>query len=220
MATCWRCANQGETPACIFQLEPYRLYAAGIGHRAASGQALAAQGAFFHLFNHMLMKGLAFLAVGALMYALFLTSGVQGSHKALNISDLAGAAKSYPLAALALSIALLGLGGLPPLAGFMSKWQIFVAGFSTQNAWIMALVVFAALNSVLSLGYYAPLVNMMYREKAVQSDADRKTAAVRYAAFTGCAGVSGSSVGLFPRFDGLADRAGFTHVDRNVQPLG
>ncbi len=47
----------------------------------------------------------------------------------------------------------------------MSKWQIFVAGFSTQNIWIMALVVFAALNSVLSLAYYAPLVNIMYREK-------------------------------------------------------
>jgi proton-translocating NADH-quinone oxidoreductase chain N len=137
----------------------------GLGIALQSGQALGAQGAFFHLFNHMLMKGLAFLAVGAVMYALFLTSGVQGSHKALDISDLAGAAKSYPLAALALSIAVLGLGGLPPLAGFMSKWQIFVAGFSTQNVWVMALVVFAALNSVLSLGYYAPLVNIMYREK-------------------------------------------------------
>ena len=60
---------------------------------------------------------------------------------------------------------MLGLGGLPPLAGFMSKWQIFVAGFDTKNIWIMALVVFAALNSVLSLAYYAPLVNVMYREK-------------------------------------------------------
>jgi proton-translocating NADH-quinone oxidoreductase chain N len=137
----------------------------GLGIALQSGEALGAQGAFFHLFNHMLMKGLAFLAVGAVMYALFLTSGVQGSHKALDISDLAGAAKSYPLAALALSIAVLGLGGLPPLAGFMSKWQIFVAGFDTHNIWIMALVVFAALNSVLSLGYYAPLVNVMYREK-------------------------------------------------------
>jgi len=62
-----------------------------------------------------------------------------------------------------MSIALLGLGGLPPLAGFMSKWQIFVGGFDTQNGWIMALMVFMALNSVLSLGYYAPLVNLMYR---------------------------------------------------------
>ena len=137
----------------------------GLGIALQSGQALGAQGAFFHLFNHMLMKGLAFLAVGALMYGLFLTKAVQGSHKAIEISDLAGAAKRYPLAALALGIAVLGLGGLPPLAGFMSKWQIFVAGFATQNVWIMALVIFAALNSVLSLGYYAPLVNVMYREK-------------------------------------------------------
>ena len=40
--------------------------------------------------------------------------------------------------ALAFSLAVLGLGGLPPLAGFMSKWQIFVAGFETHNAGIEA----------------------------------------------------------------------------------
>jgi NADH:ubiquinone oxidoreductase subunit 2 (subunit N) len=47
----------------------------------------------------------------------------------------------------------------------MSKWQIFVAGFQTQNTWIIVLMIFMALNSVLSLGYYAPLVNMMYRRE-------------------------------------------------------
>jgi NADH:ubiquinone oxidoreductase subunit 2 (subunit N) len=106
------------------------------------------------------MKGLAFLAVGALIYGLYLQNN---SSKPLLISDLAGVAQKYPLTALTLSIALLGLGGLPPLAGFMSKWQIFTGGFQTQNIWIMALIVFAALNSVLSLGYYAPLINVMYR---------------------------------------------------------
>ena len=60
---------------------------------------------------------------------------------------------------------MLGLGGLPPLSGFMSKWQIFVAGFQTQALWVQALVIFAALNSVLSLGYYAPLVNALYRRE-------------------------------------------------------
>ena len=125
----------------------------------AQGQA-GAQGAMFHLITHMLMKGLAFLAVGALIYGLYLQNG---SHNALMVSDLAGAAQKYPIVALSMSIALLGLGGLPPLAGFMSKWQIFVGGFNTQNGWIMALMVFMALNSVLSLGYYAPLVNLMYR---------------------------------------------------------
>ena len=133
----------------------------GLGIALYSGVALGAQGAFFHLFNHMLMKGLAFLSVGALIYGIFLQND---SHASLMISDLAGTAQKYPWVALALSIAVLGLGGLPPLAGFMSKWQIFEAGFQTQNTWIIALMVFMALNSVLSLAYYAPLVNMMYRK--------------------------------------------------------
>ncbi len=133
----------------------------GLGIALYSGMELGAQGAFFHLFNHMLMKGLAFLSVGALIYGLFLKND---SHASLKISDLAGTAQKYPMVALALSIAVLGLGGLPPLAGFMSKWQIFVAGFQTQNTWIIVLMIFMALNSVLSLAYYAPLVNMMYRK--------------------------------------------------------
>ena len=133
----------------------------GLGIALYSGMELGAQGAFFHLFNHMLMKGLAFLSVGALIYGLFLQND---SHASLKITDLAGTAQKYPMVALALSIAVLGLGGLPPLAGFMSKWQIFVAGFQTQNTWIITLMVFMALNSVLSLAYYAPLVNMMYRK--------------------------------------------------------
>ena len=133
----------------------------GLGVALYSGMELGAQGAFFHLFNHMLMKGLAFLSVGALIYGLFLQND---SHASLKITDLAGTAQKYPMVALALSIAVLGLGGLPPLAGFMSKWQIFVAGFQTQNTWIITLMVFMALNSVLSLAYYAPLVNMMYRK--------------------------------------------------------
>lgn len=134
----------------------------GLGIAISSGIALGAQGAFFHLFTHMLMKGLAFLAVGALMYGLFLQND---SHDSLKVQDLAGAAGKYPWVALALSIAVLALGGMPPLAGFMSKWQIFVAGFASGNAWIVGLMIFMALNSVLSLAYYAPLVNLMYRSE-------------------------------------------------------
>ena len=135
----------------------------GLGIALYAGVTLGAQGAFFHVVTHMLMKGLAFLSVGALMYGMFLQND---SHASLKVADLAGAAQKYPVAALGLSLAVLALGGLPPLAGFMSKWQIFVAGFQTQNAWIVALMIFMALNSVLSLGYYAPLVNRMYRREA------------------------------------------------------
>lgn len=138
----------------------------GLGIAFAFNSAEAASGSFFHLLNHGMMKGLAFLSAGVLLYTLY---AVKGSHQPLMISDLAGAARRYPLAAFSLSIAVLGLGGLPPLSGFMSKWQIFVAGFHTQNPWILALVIFAALNSVLSLGYYAPLVNAMYRQSPSQA---------------------------------------------------
>ena len=132
----------------------------GLGISFYSGNAAGAQGSLFHLFNHGLMKGLAFLSAGAFLYTLHIRTG---DHEPLRNSDLAGAARRYPLAALTLSIAVLALGGLPPLAGFMSEWQIFAAGFQTQNLWIDLAVIFAALNSVLSLAYYAPLVNAMYR---------------------------------------------------------
>ncbi|HTX89745.1 MAG TPA: proton-conducting transporter membrane subunit [Anaerolineales bacterium] len=134
----------------------------GLGITFYTAQAAGAQGSLFHLLTHALMKGLAFLSAGVLLYCLYIADG---KHGPLLVEDLAGAAKRYPLAALGLSLAVLGLGGLPPLAGFMSKWQIFVAGFQTRNLWIELLVVFAALNSVLSLAYYAPLVNAMYRLK-------------------------------------------------------
>jgi proton-translocating NADH-quinone oxidoreductase chain N len=138
----------------------------GLGIAMYAGQEAGAQGGLFHLLNHGLMKGLAFFAAGALLYALH---AVKGDHSPLTVSDLDGAAQRYPLAALALSLAVLGLGGLPPLAGFMSKWQILVAGFAAHNFLIGALVVFAALNSVLSLAYYAPLVNAVYRKRPSQA---------------------------------------------------
>ncbi len=136
----------------------------GIGVALYAGQAAGAQGGMFHLLNHGLMKGLAFLSAGALLYAISHAINAHEDHGPLTIADLDGAARRYPLPALALSLAVLGLGGLPPLAGFMSKWQIFVAGFQTQSLVIGALVIFAALNSVLSLAYYAPLVNAVYKK--------------------------------------------------------
>ncbi len=141
----------------------------GLGIAFYAGEANGAQGGFFHLFNHGLMKGLAFLSAGALLYVLHIAVGDHGS---LTVDDLAGASRRYPLVALTLSLAVLGLGGLPPLAGFMSKWQIFMAGVETHSRLLIWLVLFGALNSVLSLAYYVPLVNAVYRlepSAAVQS---------------------------------------------------
>ena len=134
----------------------------GFGVAVGYGIANGAAGGFFHLANHALMKGLAFMAVGALLYSMKIA---HGSHEPLVVQDLDGASNRYPVTAFALSVALLALGGLPPLSGFMSKWQIMAAGFETRNAGVEMLVIFAAVNSVLSLAYYAPLVNRMYRNE-------------------------------------------------------
>ncbi len=133
----------------------------GVGIGVYAGEAAGTQGGVFHLLTHGLMSGVAFLAAGALLYALRWSERERGE---LTVADLAGVARRYPAVALVLSIAVLGLGGLPPFAGFMSKWQILVAGFETGNLAIAALVVFAALNSVFSLAYYTPLVNAAYRQ--------------------------------------------------------
>ncbi len=138
----------------------------GLGTAVSFQSELAARGAFFHLLNHGMMKGLAFLAAGVFLWAFF---AGRGSHQALTVSDLNGASRRYPLAAFALSIAVLALGGLPPFSGFMSKWQIFTGSFLSGEGIVQALVIFAALNSVLSLAYYAPIVNNLYRREPSQA---------------------------------------------------
>lgn len=134
----------------------------GFGTMIVFSSLQGAMGGSFHLFTHGLMKTLAFLAAGALLFNLHIA---RGDHNPLILDDLNGASQKYPLVSFAFSVAVLALGGLPPLAGFMSKWQIFVSGAQTQNTWMLILVLFAALNSVLSLGYYAPLVNRLYRKQ-------------------------------------------------------
>lgn len=137
----------------------------GLGIAIYVGNVNGAVGGLFHLFNHGLMKGLAFLSAGALLYVLHIAVE---DHNPLTISDLTGASRRYPIVSLAFSIALLSLGGIPFLAGFMSKWQIIVSGFETRNMVVAALVIFAALNSVFSLVYYLPLINSVYkREQSV-----------------------------------------------------
>lgn len=132
----------------------------GLGLTVYAGEVTGGQGGFFHLLTHGLTKGLAFLAVGALLYGLHTAVN---DHTPLTINELSGTAWRYPLVAAAFTLALLSLGGIPPLAGFMSKWQILLAGMATGQAIIIGFVAFAAFNSFLSLAYYVPLVQVVFR---------------------------------------------------------
>ena len=134
----------------------YIVLAIGIG--VATQSLPGMRGAMLHLFVHGLMKALAFLAVGAFAFARLPGE----ARSSLTIRDLNGAARRYPGMALALTIALLSLTGIPLLAGFVSKWQILVAGVSSGSGVIVGLIVFAALNTAFSLAYYLRVVNALY----------------------------------------------------------
>lgn len=134
----------------------------GIGVAVTFNQINGAEGSMFHLFTHGLMKSLAFLGIGAMLYALLI---MRGKDRPLELDDLSGAGRRYPLEAFTITISLFALGGLPLMAGFMSKWQIFLSGIQTQNPWMIALIIYAGLNSMFCLVYYTPVIARMYRTK-------------------------------------------------------
>jgi NAD(P)H-quinone oxidoreductase subunit 2 len=74
------------------------------------------------------------------------------------ISEYAGLYQKDPLLTLGLSICLLSLGGIPPLAGFFGKIYLFWAGW---QAGLYGLVLLGLITSVASIYYYIRVVKMM-----------------------------------------------------------
>ncbi|MEM6790683.1 MAG: NADH-quinone oxidoreductase subunit N [Myxococcota bacterium] len=84
--------------------------------------------------------------------------------EAVSFEDLAGIGKRHPAAALALSLFLLSLAGIPPTAGFFGKLYILRASI---GAGLNGLAVLVLLNSVLAAYYYLRVLAYMYmREPA------------------------------------------------------
>lgn len=102
----------------------------------------------FYLFIYLFMNLGAFTCI--ILFALR-----TGSDK---ISDYAGLYQKDPLLTLGLSLCLLSLGGIPPLAGFFGKIYIFWAGWQDGR---YGLVLTALITSVISIYYYIRVVKMM-----------------------------------------------------------
>jgi NADH:ubiquinone oxidoreductase subunit 2 (subunit N) len=135
------------------------LMALGIGIYAGTDAGMRA--AMLHLLIHGIMKAMAFLAVGSVTY---LWRQSDRAEQSLTVEDLKGLAYHEPLLATMFTISLLSLAGVPPFAGFMSKWLIFSAGVTSGVWFIDVLIVFAAVNSVISLGYYLPVINAIFKD--------------------------------------------------------
>ena len=81
--------------------------------------------------------------------------------------DFRGLGSKAPIAALALTVFLFSLTGIPPFAGFAGKYLIFAAVVQRGGFWYVLLAVIGVLNSAVSLFYYARIIKAMYLEEAV-----------------------------------------------------
>ena len=94
------------------------------------------------------------------------------------ISEYSGLYQKDPLLTLGLSICLLSLGGIPPLAGFFGKLYLFWAGW---QAGAYGLVLVGLITSVISIYYYIRVVKMMVvKEPQEMSDVVKNYPEVRW----------------------------------------
>src|SRR5262249_44549066 len=97
----------------------------------------------------------------------------------LLLDDWGGLGTRHPAAALAMTIFLLSLGGIPPTAGFFGKFYIFKAAL--ESSALLPLVVIAVLNSVISIYYYLKVVMVMYFREAGRETVPLRSAPVTLA---------------------------------------
>jgi NADH-quinone oxidoreductase subunit N len=121
-----------------------------IGFVAGTGAAQA--GMLFYLLAY------AFMNIGAFGVVALLAKKEEEYDK---VSDFAGLGFKHPLMGVAMAIFMFSLAGLPPTAGFMGKFYIFAEAIKAGYIW---LVIFGAINSIISIYYYIRVVKVMYFE--------------------------------------------------------
>ncbi len=129
----------------------YILTAVGLG------TTIGLTAGIFHAVNHMLFKGLLFLAAGAVLHQ---TGGVT------DIDKLGGLAKKMPYTTAYFLIGAAAISGIPPFNGFASKWMIYQAaytkGLDTGNFYYIIVAIIALIVSVMTLAYFVKIVQAVF----------------------------------------------------------
>jgi NADH-quinone oxidoreductase subunit N len=112
---------------------------------ALSGSGVALPGLLYYF--------AAYLAANVGAFAVVASTG------RFEIPDNRALIRSQPLLALAMLVSLLSLVGIPPLAGFVGKFALFVATMQAGYTWLMVL---GLINSALSLFYYLRVIAPMF----------------------------------------------------------
>ncbi len=116
---------------------------------------LASDGVILHLAGYGVTNLAAFLCV-IIFY---------NATRREDIADFAGLADRAPYLAMALTVSLFSLAGLPFFAGFITKFYLFTAAAEGGLLWLVGL---AIVNSLISLYYYLMVIKQMYMEPALE----------------------------------------------------
>ncbi|NQW01707.1 MAG: NADH-quinone oxidoreductase subunit NuoN [Rhodospirillales bacterium] len=150
--------------AALSQTNIKRLMAySSIGHVGyaligiAAGTEAGIQGVLIYLSIYLVMNLGTFACILCMR---------RGDQMVELISDLAGLGKTHKMLALAFTIFMFSMAGIPPLAGFIGKLYIFMAAI---NAELYALAIVGVLASVVSSVYYLRIVKIMYFDDVTDS---------------------------------------------------
>ncbi|MDD2965875.1 MAG: proton-conducting transporter membrane subunit [Desulfovibrionaceae bacterium] len=116
------------------------------------GTWLSTAGALSHVFNHAIMKDLLFLGAGALILRV-------GSRK---LADMRGLGKQMPWTVTCIAIGLISIMGLPPFAGFFSKYLMIQAAVDAGYIWLAALILAGSLVGAI---YYTRILKTLVFEE-------------------------------------------------------
>jgi multicomponent Na+:H+ antiporter subunit D len=116
---------------------------------AAILKPLSEIGAAIHIVAHAFGKITLFFAAGAIYTA----------SKKTELAELAGIARRMPWTMAAFTIGALSMIGVPPFAGFVSKWYILAGAFQSDNYVAIFTVV---ISTVLNAAYFLPVVFMVW----------------------------------------------------------
>jgi multicomponent Na+:H+ antiporter subunit D len=140
----------------IFQVDVKRLLAyssvAQIGYMILGisfGSVTGLTGATLHMFNHALMKGALFMALGSMVYRL----------ESSRLEDLAGIGRRMPLTTAAFVLGGFSIIGVPLTVGFISKWYLVLAAIE-RGWWPVAFLVLVT--SLIAVIYIWRVVEVAY----------------------------------------------------------
>jgi NADH-quinone oxidoreductase subunit N len=153
---------------------------AGIAVAASLGAVAGEQAVhavLFYLAAYAFTSAAAFGALMRLPSRQFVD--LKGSRYALpatsaeTFDDLQGIGRHHPALALAMTVAMLSLIGIPLTAGFWSKYFVILPPLTSGNPWLLVLALMVLINSAIAAAYYLRVIGTMFSSDQPDSGTDR-----------------------------------------------